>query len=215
VYLAGGQDGLAREHHGLGGVLVGPLQPATWRTSEPAASDFFAVKALAGAVLDTLRVPWEVRPATAWSFLHPGRAAEVVSGDVRLGFVGELHPLVAREWDLAGGAAFALDLGKVAALAPEVPEYRDVTTFPPVRQDLSLVVGGRSAAEVVAAVRGAGGGLLRDVEVFDRFERDGEVSLALHLTFAAADRTLTDADVTRVREKIVAKLGEIGVTPRV
>ncbi|HEU4657573.1 MAG TPA: phenylalanine--tRNA ligase subunit beta [Capillimicrobium sp.] len=216
VYLAdpGSADGLPHEHHGLGVVLAGPLQPPTWRSPKPPVADFFAAKALVGAVLDTLRVPWEVRPSGRWSFLHPGRAAEVLSGDTRLGFVGELHPLVAREWDLDGAAAFALDLGKVAALAPEAPEYRDVTTFPPVRQDLSLVVGDRSAAEVVAAVRGGGGALLRDVEVFDRFERDGEVSLAVHLEFAAADRTLTDDEVARVRERIVAALGEIGVTQR-
>jgi phenylalanyl-tRNA synthetase beta chain len=214
VYLADGDDGLAHEHHGLGALLAGPLQPPTWRTPQPPASDFFAAKALAGAVLDTLRLDWDVRPAGDWPFLHPGRSAEIVADGQRLGFVGELHPLVAGEWDLDGGAAFAIDLGKVAALAPEVPEYRDVTTFPPVRQDLSLVVGQRTAAEVVDAVHGAGGALLRDVSVFDRFEREGEVSLALHLEFAAADRTLTDDEVARVRARILAALAELGVTPR-
>jgi phenylalanyl-tRNA synthetase beta chain len=206
--------GLADEHHGLGALLAGSLQPPTWRTPKPPESDVFAVKALAGAVLDTLRVDWTARACADWPFLHPGRSAEIVSGDTRLGFVGELHPLVAREWDLDGGAAFALDLGRIAELAPEVPEYRDVTTFPPVRQDLSLVIGDRTAAEVVEVIRGAGGALLRSVEVFDRFTREGEVSLALHLEFAAADRTLTDDDVVRVRERILAALAAIGVTPR-
>jgi phenylalanyl-tRNA synthetase beta chain len=83
-----------------------------------------------------------------------------------------------------------------------------------VRQDLSLVVGERTAADVVGLVRGAGGALLRSVEVFDRFERDGEVSLALHLEFAARDRTLTDEEVAGVREKILAALAEQGVTQR-
>ncbi|HWV85951.1 MAG TPA: phenylalanine--tRNA ligase subunit beta [Capillimicrobium sp.] len=222
VYRAWPQDGdgaqrpsPADEHHGLGALLVGPPQDPTWRTPRPPAADFFAIKALVGAILDTLRVPWEARPSSDWPFLHPGRAAEIVAGDgERLGFAGELHPLVAREWDLDGGAAFAVDLGKIAARAPEVPVYRDVTTFPPVRQDLSLLVGVRSAAEVVAAIRDAGGKLLRDVEVFDRFERDGEVSLALHLAFAAPDRTLTDDEVNGLREKILAKLAGLGVTPR-
>jgi phenylalanyl-tRNA synthetase beta chain len=230
VYLAGAEDGLAHEHHGLGALLAGPVVEATWRSPRPPVADFFAAKALVGSVLDTLRVPWEARPSGDWPFLHPGRAAEVVSGERRLGFVGELHPLVARDWDLEGGAAFAIDLGTVAELAPEAPEYRDVTTFPPVRQDLSLVVGERSAAEVVDVVRGAGGNLLRSVSVFDRFtrsagepgsaaatgtgDRDGEVSLALHLEFAAPDRTLTDEEVGRVRERILAALAEQGVHPR-
>ncbi|UGS36214.1 phenylalanine--tRNA ligase subunit beta [Capillimicrobium parvum] len=214
VYLAGADDGLAHEHHGLGVVLAGPLTPPSWRSAQAAPADFFTAKALAGAVLDTLRVPWEVRPSDHWAFLHPGRAAEVTANGQRLGFVGELHPLVAREWDLEGGAAFALNLDVIARLAPEAPEYRDVTSFPPVRQDLSLVVDDRPAADVVAIVRGAGGALLRRVETFDRFERDGEVSLALHLEFAAPDRTLTDEEVARVREKILAALAEQGVTPR-
>jgi phenylalanyl-tRNA synthetase beta chain len=203
------------EHHGLGVLLVGPPQPATWRSPRPPAADFFAAKALVGAVLDALRVGWDVRAAADWPFLHPGRSAEVVAADgTRLGFVGELHPLVAREWDLEGGASFAIDLGKVAALAPEVPVYRDVTTFPPVRQDLSLLTGGRTAAEVLAAVRGAGGNLLRDVSVFDRYDKDDVVSLALHLEFAARDRTLTDDEVNAVRDRILASLAESGVTPR-
>jgi phenylalanyl-tRNA synthetase beta chain len=202
------------EHHGLAVVLAGPLDPPSWRTPKPAAADFFTAKALVGAVLDTLRVEWEAVPAGDWPFLHPGRSAAVMAGDVRLGFVGELHPLVARSWDLADVAAFAIDLGKVADLAPEVPVYRDVTTFPPVRLDLSLVTGGRSAAEVLGTVRGAGGKLLRDASIFDRFERDDVVSLAVHLQFAAPDRTLTDDEVNAVRDKILAKLGEIGVTQR-
>ncbi len=204
----------ADEHHALGVLLVGPLEPATWRRPKPPVADVFAAKALLGAVLDTLRVPWEARPAAEWPFLHPGRSAEIVSGETRLGLLGELHPLVAREWDLEGGATFAVDLGKVAALAPEVPVYRDVTTFPPVRLDLSLVTGERSAADVLATVGAAGGKLLRDASIFDRFERDGAVSLALHLEFAAADRTLTDDEVNAVRDRILARLGEIGVTQR-
>jgi phenylalanyl-tRNA synthetase beta chain len=205
----------ADEHHGLGVLLVGSPQPPTWRSPKPPPADFFAAKALVGAVLDTLRVPWDVRPANDWPFLHPGRSAEVVDGTgARLGFVGELHPLIAREWDLEGGATFAIDLGKVTALAAEVPVYRDVTTFPPVRQDLSLLTGEHSAAEVLAVVRAAGGKLLRDVRVFDRFERDAVVSLALHLEFAAGDRTLTDDEVNAVRDKILAKLAASGVTPR-
>jgi len=52
------------------------------------------------------------------------------------------------------------------------------------------------------------------VSVFDRFERDGEVSLALHLAFAAPDRTLTDDEVNGLREKILARLTDLGVTPR-
>jgi phenylalanyl-tRNA synthetase beta chain len=227
VYRAWPQDGdgaprpsPADEHHAVGALLVGAAQPPTWRAPHPPGHDFFAAKALVGAVLDTLRVAWAVRATTDWPFLHPGRAGEVVAADgTRLGFVGELHPLVARTWDLEGGAAFAIDLGAVAARAAQVPVYRDVTTFPMVRQDLSLLIGERSAAEVLATVRAAGGELLRDAAVFDRFalaQGDGApvVSLAVHLEFGAPDRTLTDDEVGAVRERILAELAGAGVTPR-
>jgi phenylalanyl-tRNA synthetase beta chain len=193
-----GADELAHEHHALG-VLV--------------TADVFAAKGLLEAVLDTLRVAWEVQPAQ-WPFLHPGRSAAVVAGGERLGFVGEVHPLVAREWELERTlAAFAIDLGKVAAVAPEVTTYTDLTSFPALRQDLAVVVAADvPAAKVLDTVRRAGGDLLVATRVFDVYAGDqvgeGRVSLALHLEFRAPDRTLTDADVDPVRARIVAALQE-------
>jgi phenylalanyl-tRNA synthetase beta chain len=193
-----GADELADEHHALG-VLV--------------TDDVFAVKGLLEAVLDTLRVEWHVE-AAQWSFLHPGRSAAVVAGGERLGFVGEVHPLVARAWELDRTlAAFAIDMGKVAAAAPAVTTYADLTSFPSLRQDLAVVVAADlPAARVLETVRRAGGELLGGVSVFDVYSGDqvgpGRVSLALHLEFRAPDRTLTDEDVAPVRERIVAALQE-------
>ncbi|MET0819237.1 MAG: phenylalanine--tRNA ligase subunit beta, partial [Solirubrobacteraceae bacterium] len=118
-----------------------------------------------------LRVEAAVEQSAAWPFLHPGKAGEVRAGDTRLGFVGELHPLVARAWDVeVPGAVFALDLGKVAARAPEVSAYADLISFPALRQDIAVVVADDvPAARVVEVVRDAGGTLLAGVEVFDVF----------------------------------------------
>jgi phenylalanyl-tRNA synthetase beta chain len=189
---------LADEHHALG-VLV--------------SADVFAAKGLLEAVLGTLRVDWQVEPAQ-WPFLHPGRSAAVVAGGERLGFVGEVHPLVARAWELERTlAAFAIDLGKVAAAAPAVTTYADLTSFPSLRQDLAVVVAADvPAARVLETVRRAGGELLAQTSVFDVYTGEqvgeGRVSLALHLEFRAPDRTLTDEDVAPVRQRIVAALQE-------
>jgi phenylalanyl-tRNA synthetase beta chain len=196
VYL--GADELADEHHGLGVLVTG---------------DVFEAKGLLEAVLDTLRVDWRVKEES-WPFLHPGRAATVMAGDVALGFVGEVHPLVARAWEIERTlAAFAIDLGKVAAAAPAVTTYADLTSFPSLRQDLAVVVAADvPAARVLETVRRAAGELLGGVSVFDVYSGDqigaGRVSLALHLEFRAADRTLTDEDVAPVRDRIVAALQE-------
>src|SRR5213075_1922475 len=102
----------------------------------------------------------------------PGRSAAVVTGGERLGWVGEVHPLVARAWEIERTlAAFAIDLGKAAAAAPEVTEYRDVTSFPALRQDLAVVVAADvPAARVLETVRGAGGDLLARTGVFDVYK---------------------------------------------
>ena len=121
---------------------------------------------------------------------------------------------------MEGWAAFQLALGAVGALARSVERYEGLTTFPGVRQDLAVVVGDQvPAAEAGRLVREAGAPLLDRADVFDVYagEQVGPErrSLALHLEFRAPDRTLTDAEVAAVRERIVAALRDrLGGEPR-
>jgi phenylalanyl-tRNA synthetase beta chain len=206
----GGQ--LPHEHRSLGGLLAGRLHPQTWGTPDPPRAGFFAAKALLGAALDAIRVRWDVEPGGE-PFLHPGRTARVLAGGEDVGFVGELHPLVAGRWDLDHGAAavFEVDLDRVLQHADAVPQYVDLTSFPALRQDLSVTLADDVAAStVLATVREAGGDLLADVRIFDRYRGEqvgeGRISLALALTFRAPDRTLSDENVAPLRERIVAAL---------
>ncbi|HWI71046.1 MAG TPA: phenylalanine--tRNA ligase subunit beta, partial [Baekduia sp.] len=214
VYLARDDEQLPHEHRSLGAVLHGRLTAPSWGDQNaPRAVDFFAAKGLLAGALDALRVDWSVR-AQAEPFLHPGRSAQVLADEEVVGWVGELHPLVTRAWELEGAvAAFELDLDRVVAHAVAVPHFRDLTSFPPVRQDLAVIVGEDVAADdVLGVVRGAGGRLLDGVRVFDVYRGaqvgEGRKSLALALTFQAPDRTLSDDDVAPVRDKVVAALAE-------
>jgi phenylalanyl-tRNA synthetase beta chain len=219
VYRAASTDDAAAgrgadEHHGLGVLLSGALAPRSWHGGAPARADFFAAKALLETLLDKLGVQWSVR-AQAWPFLHPGRSAAVLSGEQLLGFVGEVHPLVADAWDMERTATFAIDLGKVAAAAPEVAAFQAFPAVPSLRQDLAVVLGeGVAAAQVLERVRAAAGNVLDDVRVFDVYAGEqvgaGRRSLALALSFRAQERTLTDEDVAPARERIVAALAELG-----
>ena len=213
VYRASADERPADEHHGLGVLLSGALAPRSWRGA-PAEADFFAAKALLGALLEKLRVDWSVQ-AQGWPFLHPGRSAAVLADGQTLGFLGELHPLVAETWDLGRTAAFAVDLGKVAAVAPEVVPFRAFASVPSLRQDLAVVLPEAvSAAQALERARAAGGEMLDEVSVFDVYAGEqvgeGRRSLALALSFRALERTLTDEDVAPVRERIVAALAELG-----
>jgi phenylalanyl-tRNA synthetase beta chain len=192
----------------LAALLTGRLRPASWREPSPPAADFFAAKGVLAVVLGALRAPWEVVRAGE-PFLHPGRAARVLVGGDDAGWLGEIHPGVAAEWDLDGAAGFELDLGVVLGHANVAPHYEDLTSFPSLRQDLAFWMPPEvSAAELLAVVRDAGGRLLRQAEVFDVYAREGQTSLALRLEFRAPDRTLTDEDVVGRREKIVAAVAD-------
>ena len=215
------------EHHALGALLTGTLggwASKSWR-GEQSEADFFAAKALLGALLDKFHVDWSVEPADAWPFLHPGRSAEVLAGGrgsgsatsdpVRLGFVGEVHPLVAAEWDLERTAVFAIDVGKLAAASPPVPAFKAFASVPALRQDLAVILPDQvAAALLLERVKEAGGEVLDDVSVFDVYigpqVGEGRRSLALALSFRGQEKTLTDQDVVPARARIVAALGELG-----
>jgi phenylalanyl-tRNA synthetase beta chain len=205
----------ALERHHLA-VLMTEAAPGGWRTpARPA--DFFAARALLEAVMEAAGLGWWAEEG-ARPYLHPGKAASILAGNERkIGWLGEIHPLVARAWDLSGDVAgFELDIDAVVELAGGQPAtYSDVTSFPAVLQDIAVVVAEDvPAAEVEAAVRAGGGELLRGVSVFDLYRGEqvgeGNKSLALRLEFRAPDRTLTDEEVAERRSAIERELAEIG-----
>ena len=220
--LAGGFRGETAppfaEPHRVGALAVGPLAPAGWRGGGEAA-DFFALKGILEGMAARLGAALAFAPA-AEPFLHPGRAAAVAVDGEDAGWIGELHPLVCREWDLEAAAGFEVGLAPLLAAASAGDEtFEDVTTYPSVRQDLAVVVPAEApAAQVRDAVLAGGGELLRSAGVFDLYEGEqlgeGRKSLALRLEFRATDRTLTDEEVAERREAIVVALKRIGGEPR-
>jgi phenylalanyl-tRNA synthetase beta chain len=210
VFLPLEGERLPAEPHHLAAVLCGPVRPATWREGQPPAADFFAVKGVLEALLGALQVDVRLE-RSGEAFLHPGRSAAITVAGQAVGWVGEVHPLVAAEWGIdVTVAAFELDLDAVPIPPPVL--YADIPSHPEVREDLAVVVGEDTAsAQVVEVVRRSGGELLSDVEVFDVYrdaERlgQGNVSLALRLSFRAADRTLTDEEVSAQRQRIIDAL---------
>ncbi len=202
------------EHHHLA-ALATEAQPAGWR-SRRVPGDFHAVRALVESVMAAAGVDWQAQPEPR-PWLHPGRAAKVVAGERGLGWIGEMHPLVTRAWELADPVgAFELDVDALAELSLRREEaYRDVTSFPAVLQDIAVVVPDDvPAAEIEAAVRAGGGELLESLGVFDLYRGEqlgeGNKSLALRLEFRAPDRTLTDDEVAGLRGAIQTELERIG-----
>jgi phenylalanyl-tRNA synthetase beta chain len=213
-YFPGERRAPEREPHRIGCLAVGPLTAGSWRGGGELA-DFFTLKgvveALAGQLGATVACESGEQP-----FLHPGRSAAVSFGGAVGGWIGELHPLVCRAWDVDAAVGFELDLAVLVSVASAGEEtYEDVTTFPAVYQDLAVVMPvGIAAAELREVVLSAGGELLRAADVFDLYEGEqvgeGRKSVALRLEFRAPDRTLTDDEVAGRRGAIEAELAKIG-----
>jgi phenylalanyl-tRNA synthetase beta chain len=203
----------ARERHHLSALFTRGAAGG-WRTPASEA-DFYSAKGVLEGALASLGLDLRTEPAER-PFLHPGRAAAVLAeGGTELGWIGELHPLVAREWDVPAAAAFEIDLDSAIEIEPGERPYRDVTTYPAIVQDIAVVAPEDvPAARIEAAVREGGGELLDTLRVFDLFRGEqvgeGNRSLALRLEFRSPQRTLTDEDVAALREAIEERLSEIG-----
>jgi phenylalanyl-tRNA synthetase beta chain len=206
---------LPREPWTFSAVMRGRHGGAAWRRAGEPASFFLGkgvLESILGAVGVTCRVV--AMDSEQDPFLHPGRKGFVqVPGEQALGFVGELHPLTARRYGFEDPiVCMELDLDRLCERLGDAPRALPLSEFPPLRQDIAVVVPDeRPASEVLAAARTAGGELLADVQVFDVY-RDAEAlgpgrrSLALRLTFQAQDRTLSDEEVRPFREAIVERL---------
>jgi phenylalanyl-tRNA synthetase beta chain len=203
-----------REPLRVAALLVGSLRAESWR-GEREPGDFFALKGVVESLCEGLGAAVTFERA-AEPYLHPGRAAAVLVGGQAAGWLGELHPRIAADWDLPAGTAFELDVAPlIAAARADDSVYEDLISFPAVLQDLAVVVPEDVSAESVRrTVDEAGGELLRSVRIFDlyRGEQVGEdrKSLALRLEFRAADRTLTDPEVAERRQAIRAALDALG-----
>jgi phenylalanyl-tRNA synthetase beta chain len=202
------------ERTAAGWMLTGPRVESWHEPGRPA--DFYDALGIASLVADAFGVRPEARPAGDLPWAVPGRAARLVvpDGSRAIGEVGEVRPALvdARGLSRAGiVAAGWIDLGAlpvvegIRALAP-LPRH------PSVVRDISIVVDERlPAAEVRGTIRAHAPATLVALREFDRYQGrgvpDGRVSLSIRLTFRAADRTLTDAEVQATIDAVVAALG--------
>lgn len=164
--------------------------------------------------------PNEVAP---W---HPARCATLFvragKGYRIVGHAGELHPNVCEEFGLpARSVAFEVDLDALSSLVPQsFLRVKPISSYPLAKEDLAFVVDDVVPQEdILAAIRRAAGPLLESATLFDVYRGDqvpkGSRSLAYALSFRSADRTLSAAEVQKVREEIVAMLSKrFGATLR-
>lgn len=179
----------------------GQLPDEHYRVSAIVHDDFFRIKGIVEAVHHHLHAPVRFDRGNHFA-LHPGKTARVPAGSV-----GELHPsLLPGTW-----AAFELDVPTLVAASDAVVTYRDLITYPAVKEDLAFSLPDDVAAgEIMDAAREAAGDELQEIRVFDVYSGDqlppGRRSLAFSLVYQSPSRTLNDADASRLRGRIVETL---------
>ena len=184
--------------------------------------DFFTMKGVVEEICDKLGFgnACTYVPTTEHSFLHPGRQADIRKGNLAIGYLGQVHPEVVDNYDMKGEVYIAvLNMDVLTMLADFDIKYSGIAKYPGSTRDLSLVCDKSVfVGQIEEIIKKCGGKLLESYKLFDVYEgeqiEEGKKSVAYTMTFRAQDRTLADAEVNKIIEKLLKELGKLGIEIR-
>lgn len=190
-------------------------------------ADFFSLKGVVEAICKALHMPkcTFVRPTESDAFpetcaLHPGRSAVVLCGETPIGYLGEIHPHVQKNYGIGTRTYVAkLLLEEMVSLANPEITYQPLPKYPAVERDLSLVCDEEMPVGTLEQlIRDAAGDLLEDVSLFDVYKGDqiaaGKKSVSYSLRFRSYTETLTDEKADQILAHVLQVLEQNGVTLR-
>jgi phenylalanyl-tRNA synthetase beta chain len=197
----------------LAGIMGGDLGAGRWTTGgKPQPLTWYEAKGMLESVCHSLKLPVEYQADRSDSKLHPGRTASLWLQGQKLGYFGQLHPQLRQEKDLPAAVyVFQLKLDPIlnylAAEERLVPLFKNYSSYPASDRDIAFFAPvDLSFADIQKAINKAGGDLLEEVAVFDEYRGtnvpEGQRSLAIRSIYRAPDRTLTDAEVEPLQQKI-------------
>jgi phenylalanyl-tRNA synthetase beta chain len=216
------KNDLPRESTKLAIVMTGLRAATAWDVKDSPALDFYDLKGRLELLLSGLRfVDVSYAPTDSIPYLHPGKSAEVKIGGQIVGVFGELHPLVKEKYEIGARPVLVAEFD-VGSLRSSNPAYGivPVAEFPPVYEDIAIIVDESvAAARVEGLIRQTGGRSVSAVRLFDVYRDEkigaGKKSLAYSLTYQSPDKTMTDAEAAAIRNKIVKRLEqEVGAKLR-
>ena len=210
IYLAGNGDGLANEAKILSMGAYGDDM------------DFFALKGHIQALLEDIRADEiSYEPCTDNPSYHPGRCANVYAKGECIGVLGQIHPLVARNYGVDGELYCAeLSFDKLMSVKGADPEYVPLPKFPSLTRDIAVVCDEAvTVGELEKVIKKASKGLLKNVKLFDIYRGkgidDGKKSVAFNLVLRADDRSLTGEEADKALSNILTSLAdELGAVLR-
>ena len=184
--------------------------------------DFFTLKGVLEDVFKDLGLGGtsEYVPTKEHSFMHPGRQADVLVGGTKAAYIGQMHPQAVENYGMKGEVYVAvIDMPILTEQATFDRKYTGVAKFPAMKRDLSMVMKKEIfVGQIEKIFRDKGGTLLEGFELFDVYEGDqiqkGCKSVAYSLTFRAQDRTLEEAEINKIVDKILEELKTLGIELR-
>ncbi|MBO6146460.1 MAG: phenylalanine--tRNA ligase subunit beta [Lachnospiraceae bacterium] len=154
-------------------------------------------------------------------YLHPGRQADMIYDGRTVGYIGQVHPLTAKAYDMAKAEVYiaVIDMPEIVEKASFEPRYQGIARYPAVSRDLSMVVPESvSAQDIDDVIVQRGGRILESFRLFDIYEGEqiekGFKSMAYTVVFRAKDKTLSDDDINSVMKKILNGLERLGIELR-
>jgi phenylalanyl-tRNA synthetase beta chain len=195
----------------VAGIAAGPAMAEQWGVAA-AEVDFYDVRSDVEALLratgaaDSFTFEVGEHPA-----LHPGQSARILRDGQPVGWIGRLHPEVARRLELTY-SAIVFEIETESGLLARVPRFSEISRFPAVRRDLALLVAEAVPVQALLdTMRRGAGALLTGLVVFDIYRGkgigDGFKSVAIGLNLQDISRTLTDAEIDAVVAQVVKDLG--------
>jgi len=203
----------ATEKSMLCAVISGKCNDLNWCTCRDNV-DFYDMKGVVEGLMAKLMLNDYKLVHYAVPYLHPGKSCAVEVDGKIIGWFGELHPLAQEAFGLPQEAyILEMEVEPLVAAAIAVPKYKHLAKYPSMSRDIAVVVPLEvTNAELEAVIREHAGELLIGVKVFDIYTgkqvAEGCKSMAFNLTYQAADRTLTDAEVDASMKTVIAKVAE-------
>lgn len=220
VFFGSGDDNIQpKETLYLSGALTGEENSTKW-LNESSVIDFYTAKGYLEVIFERLGLDEKVLYKKAKiDGMHPGRTAEVYLGEKLIGFIGEIHPVVASDKDLNETYVFEINLDEVISESKVKPKYEEVTKYPEITRDIAMLVDlvdeYQNIYDVIESINSK---LITKVELFDLYVGPellvGKKSIALTITYSDKQKTLTDEEVTKVHEKVLKALDEYGAIIR-
>ncbi|GAB2570088.1 phenylalanine--tRNA ligase subunit beta [Gracilibacillus alcaliphilus] len=195
----------------LSGLLTGEWTTHPWQ-QEKKAVDFFVAKGILEALFDTLNLEVTYQQASLMD-MHPGRTAQLFIGERPIGFIGQIHPQLQKNYDLKETFVFDIDLEYILDIHQNDPSFVKIPRFPSVTRDIALVIEESVPAGVLQeTILQAGGELIKDIQVFDVYQGEhleaGKKSVAFSLFYQDPARTLKDEEVEASYQAILEAVKE-------